>query len=94
MSKKNANPKVLKLAERLVALKQDEIDHFTYLFKERITAKPKFSKKPADQIEPVHPHTKRLPTPGNFNHQRKNIIFNFYFNLFQTIRNTFVFVSK
>ncbi|EUD67233.1 hypothetical protein C922_02383 [Plasmodium inui San Antonio 1] len=94
MSKKIENPKVLKLAERLVALKQDEIDHFTHLFKERIAAKPKFSQKPADEIEPVHPHTKRLPNPGNFNHQRKHIIFNFYFNLFQTIRNTFLFVRR
>ncbi|SCN25122.1 hypothetical protein PBNK65E_000182400 [Plasmodium berghei] len=88
MNKQAGNKKVIKLAETLASLKQDEIDSFVLLFKERITAKPKFSKKLASDIFSVQPHSRRLTMPLNIYNYKKGIIFNLYAKLFQYIRNT------
>ncbi|CAD2104790.1 hypothetical protein PVSEL_0903750 [Plasmodium vinckei] len=88
MNKQAGNKKVIKLAEALTSLKQDEIDSFVHLFKERIAAKPKFSKKLASDIFSVQPHSRRFTIPLNIYNYKKDIIFNLYSKLFQSIRNT------
>ncbi|ETB57548.1 hypothetical protein YYC_04415 [Plasmodium yoelii 17X] len=87
MNKRTGNKKVIKLAEALVSLKQDEIDSFVSLFKERIAAKPKFSKKSASDIFSIQPHSRRLNMSLNIYNYKKGIIFNLYAKLFQSIRN-------
>ncbi|KNG74996.1 hypothetical protein PFMG_01156 [Plasmodium falciparum IGH-CR14] len=91
MNKKVENKKVKHLADVLATLNQNEIEHFQRLFKERISAKPKNSKKSAAEINSVLPHTKRFPSPLKLNIYTKHTIFNFYSNLLQTIRTTLFF---
>ncbi|KOB61239.1 hypothetical protein PFHG_02991 [Plasmodium falciparum HB3] len=83
MNKKVENKKVKHLADVLATLNQNEI--------ERISAKPKNSKKSAAEINSVLPHTKRFPSPLKLNIYTKHTIFNFYSNLLQTIRTTLFF---
>lgn len=64
------------------------LDSFVHLFKERIAAKPKFSKKSASDILSVQPHSRRFTMPLNIYNYKKDIIFNLYAKLFQSIRNT------
>lgn len=88
MTTRIPSKKIQRLSEILISLNQQEIDQFVYLFKDRITAKPKNCNKKNVEIYGTPVHTKRFPHPVSFSYINNNLILNFYNSLFQTLRTT------
>lgn len=94
MNKRIPSKKIQRLSEIIISLNQQEIEQFVYLFKDRMIAKPKNFEKQITQPHKTPVHTKRFPHPIYFYNNQKNVIFNFYFSLFQALRTTTVLLNS